>query len=64
PAPHRGKLPSPHTASELPPTHHDKGHLTKHYYGVLMTRSIRGLVLYSVDPATRKLFADLGVRKL
>lgn len=33
-------------------------------YGVLMTRSIRGLVLYSVDPATRKLFADLGVRKL
>ncbi|MFE9457085.1 DNA/RNA helicase domain-containing protein [Streptomyces californicus] len=33
-------------------------------YGVLMTRSIRGLVLYSVDPAIRKLFADLGVQKL
>ena len=33
-------------------------------YGVLMSRSIRGTVLYSVDPATRKLFADLGVRKL
>ncbi|MGW1176882.1 DNA/RNA helicase domain-containing protein [Kitasatospora sp. NPDC002543] len=33
-------------------------------YGVLMTRSIRGLVLYSVDPSARKLFADLGVQKL
>ena len=33
-------------------------------YGVLITRSIRGLVLYSVDPAARKLFADLGVQKL
>ncbi|MBZ4318445.1 DNA/RNA helicase domain-containing protein [Streptomyces huiliensis] len=33
-------------------------------YGVLMTRSIRGTVLYSVDPATRKLFADLGVKAL
>ncbi|WP_205215284.1 DNA/RNA helicase domain-containing protein [Amycolatopsis albispora] len=33
-------------------------------YGVLMTRSIRGTVLYSVDSATRKLFADLGVHKL
>ncbi|MES9556463.1 DNA/RNA helicase domain-containing protein [Streptomyces sp. NPDC094140] len=32
-------------------------------YGVLMTRSIRGAVLYSVDPATRKLFADLGIRR-
>lgn len=33
-------------------------------YGVLMTRSIRGTVLYSVDPATRRLFAELGVHKL
>ncbi|MFE0422214.1 DNA/RNA helicase domain-containing protein [Streptomyces sp. NPDC058953] len=33
-------------------------------YGVLMTRSIRSLVHYSVDPAARKLFADLGVQKL
>ncbi|SMQ16374.1 hypothetical protein SAMN06272771_2736 [Streptomyces sp. Ag82_O1-12] len=33
-------------------------------YGVLMTRSIRGTVLYSVDPATRQLFADLGVPKI
>ncbi|MFD8569173.1 DNA/RNA helicase domain-containing protein [Streptomyces sp. NPDC059639] len=33
-------------------------------YGVLMTRSIRGTVLYSVDPDTRQLFADLGVPKL
>ncbi|MFE4529472.1 DNA/RNA helicase domain-containing protein [Streptomyces anulatus] len=33
-------------------------------YGVLMTRSIRGTVLYAVDPATRQLFADLGVPKL
>lgn len=33
-------------------------------YGVLMTRSIRGTVLYSVDPATRQLFADLGVPRI
>jgi uncharacterized protein len=33
-------------------------------YGVLMTRSIRGTVLYSVDPDTRRLFADLGLRKV
>lgn len=33
-------------------------------YGVLMTRSIRGTVLYSVDPTTRQLFADLGVPKI
>ncbi|WP_409180670.1 DNA/RNA helicase domain-containing protein [Amycolatopsis sp. VS8301801F10] len=33
-------------------------------YGVLMTRSIRGTVLYSVDPGTRRLFAELGVQKL
>ncbi|WIM94353.1 DUF2075 domain-containing protein [Actinoplanes oblitus] len=33
-------------------------------YGVLMTRSIRGTVLYSVDPATRQLFADLGLSKI
>jgi DUF2075 family protein len=33
-------------------------------YGVLLTRSIRGTVLYSVDPLTRKLFADLGVREI
>lgn len=33
-------------------------------YGVLMTRSIRGTVLYSVDPGTRQLFADLGVPKI
>ncbi|MGP8299827.1 DNA/RNA helicase domain-containing protein [Streptomyces inhibens] len=33
-------------------------------YGVLMTRSIRGTVLYSVDPDTRQLFADLGVPKI
>ncbi|MEV6758261.1 DNA/RNA helicase domain-containing protein [Streptomyces sp. NPDC051214] len=33
-------------------------------YGVLMTRSIRGTVLYSTHPATRHLYADLGVPKL
>jgi hypothetical protein len=33
-------------------------------YRVLMTRSIRGTVLYSVDPATRQLFADLGLEKV
>ncbi|AEV86650.1 hypothetical protein ACWT_5633 [Actinoplanes sp. SE50] len=33
-------------------------------YGVLMTRSIRGTVLYSVDPATRQLFADLGLSRI
>lgn len=33
-------------------------------YGVLLTRSIRGTVLYSVDPATRQLFADLGIPKI
>ncbi|MFJ8627492.1 DNA/RNA helicase domain-containing protein [Kitasatospora sp. NPDC093550] len=33
-------------------------------YGVLMTRSIRGTVLYSVDPATRRLFAELGLQKI
>lgn len=30
-------------------------------YGVLMSRSIHGTVLYSVDPAVRALFAELGV---
>ncbi len=30
-------------------------------YGVLMTRSMRGTVLYSTDPGTRELFAELGV---
>lgn len=33
-------------------------------YGVLMTRSIRGTVIYSADPATIKLFADLGLREI
>lgn len=33
-------------------------------YGVLLSRSIRGTVIYSVDPATRKLVADLGVPKV
>ncbi|MGW4379818.1 DNA/RNA helicase domain-containing protein [Kitasatospora sp. NPDC004531] len=33
-------------------------------YGVLLSRSIRGTVIYSVDPATRKLLADLGVPKV
>ncbi|MET7543147.1 DNA/RNA helicase domain-containing protein [Streptomyces sp. NPDC005507] len=33
-------------------------------YGVLMTRSIRGTVLYSTDPATLELFARLKVPKL
>ncbi|MCO6007452.1 DUF2075 domain-containing protein [Actinoallomurus purpureus] len=42
----------------------DLGRAIRNAYGVLMTRSIRGTVLYSVDPATRKLFADLGVPKL
>ncbi|MFI1918655.1 hypothetical protein [Nocardia sp. NPDC020380] len=28
-----------------------------------MTRSMYGTVLYSTDPATRRLFADLGVPK-
>jgi DUF2075 family protein len=42
----------------------DLARAIRNAYGVLMTRSIRGTVLYSVDPATRKLFADLGVHKL
>jgi hypothetical protein len=33
-------------------------------YRVLMTRSIRGTVLYSVDPDTRELFARLGLPKV
>ena len=33
-------------------------------YGVLMTRSLRGTVLYSVDPETRELFAALGVERV
>jgi hypothetical protein len=33
-------------------------------YGVLLTRSIRGTVLYSADPKTRQLFADLGLQKI
>ncbi|MGW0893313.1 DNA/RNA helicase domain-containing protein [Saccharopolyspora sp. NPDC002578] len=33
-------------------------------YGVLLTRSIRGTVIYSVDPATRKLFAELGLQRV
>ncbi|WP_327579253.1 DNA/RNA helicase domain-containing protein [Streptomyces sp. NBC_00145] len=33
-------------------------------YGVLMTRSIRGTVLYSADPDTRQLFDDLGVPRI
>lgn len=33
-------------------------------YGVLMTRSIRGTVLYSMDPDTIRLFAELGIPKL
>ncbi|MFC9654236.1 DNA/RNA helicase domain-containing protein, partial [Streptomyces sp. NPDC056937] len=33
-------------------------------YGVLMTRSIRGTILYSTHPTTRQLFADLGIPKL
>jgi DUF2075 family protein len=42
----------------------DLSRAIRNAYGVLMTRSIRGTVLYSVDPATRNLFADLGVPKL
>ncbi|MEU3601484.1 DNA/RNA helicase domain-containing protein [Streptomyces sp. NPDC006798] len=45
----------------------DHGELTRalrNAYGVLMSRSIRGTVLYSVDPVTRQLFADLGVPRL
>ncbi|WP_208025844.1 DNA/RNA helicase domain-containing protein [Amycolatopsis acidicola] len=33
-------------------------------YGVLLSRSIRGTVLYSVDPATRTLFSELDVPRL
>lgn len=33
-------------------------------YGVLMTRSIHGTVLYSVDPDVRALFAELGVPRI
>ncbi|WP_327141151.1 DNA/RNA helicase domain-containing protein [Nocardia sp. NBC_01327] len=32
-------------------------------YGVLLTRSMRGTVLYSTDSRTRELFADLGLPK-
>ncbi|HEY0452854.1 DNA/RNA helicase domain-containing protein, partial [Actinophytocola sp.] len=42
----------------------DLSRAIRNAYGVLLTRSIRGTVLYSVDPATRRLFADLGVREL
>lgn len=42
----------------------DLSRAVRNAYGVLMTRSIRGTVLYSTDPATRRLFADLGVRKV
>jgi uncharacterized protein len=42
----------------------DLGHAIRNAYGVLMTRSIRGTVLYSVDPATRELFAALGLPKV
>lgn len=38
--------------------------VVRNAYGVLMTRSIRGTVLYSVDPATRSLFAGLGIQKV
>ncbi|WP_223733837.1 DNA/RNA helicase domain-containing protein [Streptomyces purpurogeneiscleroticus] len=40
------------------------GERIRNAYGVLMTRSIRGTVLYSVDPDTRQLFADLGIPKI
>jgi uncharacterized protein len=39
----------------------DLSRAIRNAYGVLMTRSIRGTVLYSIDPATRRLFAGLGV---
>ncbi|MGH3757751.1 DNA/RNA helicase domain-containing protein [Actinophytocola sp.] len=42
----------------------DLSRAIRNAYGVLMTRSVRGTVLYSVDPATRRLFADLGVPKV
>ncbi|MGK4591692.1 DNA/RNA helicase domain-containing protein [Amycolatopsis sp. w19] len=45
-------------------TDDDLARAIRNAYGVLMNRSIRGTVLYSVDPATRGLFADLGVEKL
>jgi hypothetical protein len=42
----------------------DLGQAIRNAYGVLMTRSIRGTVLYSTDPATRELFAELGIPKV
>jgi uncharacterized protein len=45
-------------------TNGDLLRVIRNAYGVLMTRSVRGTVLYSVDPATRRLFADLGVSKV
>lgn len=41
----------------------DLNRALRNAYGVLMTRSMWGTVLYSTDPATRKLFSDLGVPK-
>lgn len=40
------------------------GRAIRNAYGVLMTRSIRGTILYSTDPATRALFAALGLPKV
>ena len=45
-------------------TDEDLSRAIRNSYGVLMTRSIRGTVLYSTDPVTRKLFADLGLAKV
>lgn len=42
----------------------DLSRAIRNAYGVLLTRSIRGTVLYSVDPTTRRLFAGLNVREV
>ena len=45
-------------------TDDDLSRAIRNAYGVLLTRSIRGTVLYSVDPATRRLFTDLGISEV
>ena len=42
----------------------DLSRAIRNAYGVLMTRSIRGTVLFSTDPATRQLFADRRIPKI
>jgi hypothetical protein len=42
----------------------DLDRAVRNAYGVLMTRSLRGTVVYSTDPATRRFLAGLGLRRV